>query len=470
MKIRVTPVGRLAGTLEVPGDKSISHRAVLFGALAEGRTEITGFLEGEDCLRTVSAARALGAEVTRKGAGQYLVDGVGLTGLTEPDNVIDCGNSGTTARLLLGVLAGQPFWSVLTGDDSLRRRPMGRVADPLRLMGAHVVGRDSGKRLPLCVCGTRPLKALSYASPVASAQVKTALLLAGLWADGPVSVEEPAPSRDHTERLLSAFGAGLTIDGRRVTLKPGGRLSGQPVAVPGDISSAAFFIVAAVTTADSEVTIRNAGVNPTRTGLLDVLTAMGAQIIRHPHPSPLPGREREPRTLSPLGRGEGEGRGDEGRGGEGGEPAADLLVKSSVLRPAEVGGELVPRLIDEIPVLAVAACAARGVTRIRDAAELRVKESDRLRAIATELSRMGADIVERDDGLEIRGGRRLQGAVVRSSGDHRMAMALVVAGLIADGPTVIEDTECIATSFPGFVESINRLAGLHGDSCARLLP
>ncbi len=434
MNITVTPTVRLAGTLEVPGDKSISHRAALFGALAEGRTEITGFLEGEDCQNTLKAVRALGADVTRKGPGHYLVDGAGLMGLAEPDDVINCGNSGTSARLLLGVLAGQPFWSMLTGDDSLRRRPMGRVAEPLRRMGATVVGRDGGARLPLAVCGTRPLKALHYSSPVASAQVKTALLLAGLWADGPVTVDEPALSRDHTERMLASFGARLAASPGRVSITPGGRLIGQPVAVPGDISSAAFFLVAAATLPETSLTLKNIGVNPTRTGVLDVLSGMGARIRRQ-------------------------------SGGMTGaaEPAADLSVSAAGLKGIEIGGELIPRLIDEIPVLAVAACLAQGVTRIRDAAELRVKESDRIAAIAVQLGRMGADISERPDGLEIRGGRRLRGALVQSGGDHRMAMALIVAGLGAEGATVIEDTACIATSFPGFLPALN---GLAGGACA----
>jgi 3-phosphoshikimate 1-carboxyvinyltransferase len=434
VNVIVTPTPRLAGEIEVPGDKSISHRAALFGALAEGRTEITGFLEGEDCQSTLKAIRALGAGVTRKGPGHFLIDGAGLTGLAEPDDIIDCGNSGTTARLLLGVLAGQPFWSMLTGDDSLRRRPMGRVADPLRRMGATVVGREDGARLPLAVRGTRPLKALHYSSPVASAQVKTALLLAGLWADGPVTVEEPALSRDHTERMLASFGARLAAAPGRVSLTPGGRLTGQPVAVPGDISSAAFFLVAGALLSEASVTVKNVGVNPTRTGVLDVLGAMGAGIRRAP--------ENVPGAA---------------------EPATDLSVSAAALRGVEIGGELVPRLIDEIPALAVAACAAQGVTRIRGAAELRVKESDRIAALTAQLGRMGAEISERPDGLEIRGGRRLRGTVVQSGGDHRMAMALIVAGLVAEGTTVIEDAACIATSFPGFLAALN---GLAGGACA----
>jgi 3-phosphoshikimate 1-carboxyvinyltransferase len=429
LNLRVTPVARLAGEVEVPGDKSISHRAALFGALAEGRTEISGYLEGEDCLATIRAVRALGVEVTRKGEGRYLVDGNGPAGLSEPDNVIDCGNSGTSARLRLGVLAGQPFTTVLTGDDSLRRRPMGRVTEPLVRMGAAVVGRDHGRRLPLAITGRRPLRALTYRSPVASAQVKTALLLAGLWADGPVTVQEPALSRDHTERMLAGFGARLEVAAGRVTITPGARLTGQPITVPGDISSAAFFLVAAAVAQEARVTIRNVGINPTRTGVLDVLAAMGARV---------------------------EGTG--ARPGWG-EPSSDLLITSGPLTGAEIAGALIPRLIDEIPVLAVAACLAEGPTRIREAAELRVKESDRIAAVATELGKMGARIAERPDGLEIQGGTRLTGARVRSGGDHRMAMALAVAGLVADGPTLVEDTACIATSFPGFVDAINRLAG-----------
>ena len=438
MRIHVTPVRRLRGEVTVPGDKSISHRAALFGALAAGRTEISGFLEGEDCLATLKAVRALGVEVIRKGAGHYLLDGGGLAALVEPDDVIDCGNSGTTARLLIGVLAAQPFWSVLTGDASLRRRPMDRVSAPLRQMGATVVGRQRGSRLPLAVTGTRPLRALRFVSPVASAQVKTAVLLAGLWADGPVTVEEPAQSRDHTERMLGAFGANLSIAGRTVTLHPGGQLRGQAVSVPGDVSSAAFFLAAAAAGPDAAVTVKGVGVNPTRTGLLDVLAQMGARISRQE---------------SGL-----------GLGATAAEPAADLRVTSSALRGTVVRGPLIPRLIDEIPALAVAACVAEGVTEIRDAAELRVKESDRIHAIAAELGRMGARVSERPDGLQIHGGTRLRGATVSSGGDHRMAMALVVAGLLADGETVVEDTDCIATSFPGFLDTLNALADT---PCAR---
>lgn len=426
MRVIVTPPRRLAGTVQVPGDKSVSHRAGLLGALATGPTEITGFLESEDCLNTLRALQALGVEVTRKGPGEYRIGGAGLGGLQEPDNVLDCGNSGTSARLLLGVLAGQPFWSVLTGDDSLRRRPMGRVAEPLRQMGASVVGRGEGSRLPLAIRGARPLKGLRYRSPVPSAQVKSAILLAGLFADGEVSVEEPAPSRDHTERMLRGFGCRVRVDGRSVTVTPGGDLRGHSIRVPGDISSAAFFLVAGAIVPGSAVTVSGVGVNPTRTGLLDVLGEMGAEL------------------------GISDRQGDD-------EPGATLTARASRLRGARLGGALIPRLIDELPILAVAAAAAEGVTEVLDAAELRVKESDRIATLGAELTKLGVRVEERADGFRIRGGAPLRGAVVRSWGDHRIAMALIVAGLVAEGQTVVEDTQCIATSYPEFLTTLNAL-------------
>ena len=427
MRFRVRPVRRLAGEVEVQGDKSISHRAALLGAVAEGATEVHGYLEAEDCLRTITAVQLLGADVTRKGPGHYRIVGAGLRGLQEPGDVIDCGNSGTTARLLVGILAGQPFWSMLTGDESLRRRPMGRVAEPLRAMGATFVGRAEGTRLPLAVRGAEQVRAIEYATPVASAQVKSAILFAGLGADGPVTVIEPAASRDHSEVMLRAFGARLQTAERRVTLTPG-PLRGAVVQVPGDISSAAFLLVAAAIVADARVTVTRVGVNPTRTGLLDVLAAMGATLDRAP------------------------AVGD-------GEPSASLTVATSALRATTIGGALVPRLIDEIPAVAVAAAMAAGVTEIRDAAELRVKESDRIAAIGRGLQAMGAAVEERPDGMRITGGRRLRGARVVSGGDHRMAMAFAVAGLVAEGETIIDDTACVATSFPRFVETVNALAG-----------
>jgi len=429
VKFRVRPVPRLSGSADVPGDKSVSHRAALLGALADGATEIHGYLEAEDCLRTITAVQAMGAVVTRKGPGHYRIDGAGRHGLREPGDVIDCGNAGTAARLLLGVLAGQPFWVMLTGDESLRGRPMGRIAEPLRRMGAAIVGRSGGSKLPLAVKGTRPLRAITHDSPVASAQVKSAVLLAGLYADGPVSVTEPAPSRDHSERMLRQFGAQLVTGERSVTLTPGD-LHGTTVSVPGDISSAAFLLVAATMIGDPGVTIHRVGVNPTRTGVLDVLEAMSARLRIEPAP-----------TIDEA------------------EPAADLRASASELKATSIGGALIPRLIDEIPVLAVAAACARGVTTIRDAAELRVKESDRIAALARELDKMGVAVQERPDGMTIAGPQRFRGARVTSGGDHRVAMALAIAGLVAEGETLIEDTACVATSFPQFAATLNALAG-----------
>jgi 3-phosphoshikimate 1-carboxyvinyltransferase len=429
VRFRIRPIRRLAGTTTVPGDKSISHRAALLGAMAEGVTEIRGYLEGEDCLRTLTAIERLGARVTRKGPGEYRVEGAGYDALGEPSDVIDCGNSGTTARLLLGVLAGQPFWTFLTGDDSLRRRPMARVAEPLRRMGATLVGRSDGNRLPLGVRGSSRLTPIDYTLPVASAQVKSAVLLAGLRAAGPVSVTQPAESRDHSERMLLDFGARLTTSGLHIALEPG-PLHGTTVAVPGDVSSATFLLVAAAIVPDARVAVTGVGLNPTRTGALDVLGAMGARL-----------------TVG------------EDRTGGSSEPRGVVTVETSDLAGTSIGGALIPRLIDEVPALAVAAALARGKTEVRDAAELRVKESDRVAALGRQLSAMGARVTELPDGLVIDGGAGLRGATVTSGGDHRIAMALAVAGLVADGETVVDDVECVATSFPSFVEIVNRLAG-----------
>jgi 3-phosphoshikimate 1-carboxyvinyltransferase len=424
---RVRPVDRFRGTADVPGDKSISHRALLLGALAEGVTEIHGCLEAEDCLRTLAAVEALGAEATRKGPGHYRIAGAGRHGLQEPGDVIDCGNSGTTARLLLGVLAGQPFCTLLTGDASLRRRPMARVTEPLGRMGAAIVGRAQATRLPLAVQGARPLRAITHTSAVASAQVKSAVLLAGLYADGPVTVREPALSRDHSERMLRRFGARLRAEEGAVTVEPGD-LRGTTVHVPGDISSAAFLLVAAAIVRDARVCVTRVGVNPTRTGILTVLEAMGARV-------------------------------EVGWAEEDVEPAASLTVAATELRAARVGGPLVPRLIDEVPALAVAAVVARGATTIGDAAELRVKESDRIATLAREFGKLGVRVEERADGMVIEGPQRFRGARVASGGDHRMAMALTVAGLVADGETIVEETACVGTSYPQFVETLNALAG-----------
>jgi 3-phosphoshikimate 1-carboxyvinyltransferase len=433
MNLVVGPARALTGTVQVPGDKSISHRAALVGALASGPTEVSGFLEAEDCLNTLRAIEALGVEVTRKGPGQYRIGGVGLEGFQEPDHILECGNSGTSARLLLGCLAGQPFWSLLSGDDSLRRRPMERVTRPLRAMGATVVGRQDGSRLPLAIHGNRRLRGGVHQLPVASAQVKSALLLAGLAADGSVTVEEPQASRDHTERLLARFGAQVERAGGRVTITPGNELVGQSVQVPGDFSSAAFFLLLGCVVPGSRLTIRGVGVNPTRTGLLEALQAMGAAV----------------RLTEPADQGE---------------PTATLETTTSQLTGIRVGGALIPRLIDELPVLAVAGALADGVSEVRDARELRVKESDRISALTGELSKLGVRIEELEDGFRIRGGARLSGSRVRSHGDHRIAMALIVAGLLAEGQTVVEDTACIATSFPEFATTLRAIAG---EQCVR---
>jgi 3-phosphoshikimate 1-carboxyvinyltransferase len=435
----VHPSRRVTGAVSVPGDKSVSHRAALLGAVATGVTEVHGWLEAEDCLATLRAVSALGGDATRKGPGHYVIHGAGLTGLGEPENVIDCGNSGTTARLLSGILAGQPFATILTGDDSLRRRPMERILEPLARMGARFIargGRAGGRRLPLAIQGSRPLVPIRHAPSVASAQVKSAILLAGLWASGPVTVEEPAQSRDHTERMLAAFGADVVVDGHTVTLVPGREPTGRVVRVPGDISSAAFFLVAGLLADVGTVTVQGVGVNPTRTGVLDILRAMGADLD--------------------VGAMQGDG-----------EPIADLAAKAGDLRGTSIAGSLVPRAIDELPILAVAAARAEGVTEVRDAAELRVKESDRIRSLTTELTKLGVEIEERPDGFRIVGGGRrpFRAARVRSWGDHRLAMALIVAGLAADGPSVVEDIDCIATSYPDFVATCRCLAG---EACVEL--
>ncbi len=431
MNALIRPARRVEGRVTVPGDKSISHRAALLGAMATGVTEVQGLLEAEDCLATLRAVSALGVEVTRKGHGHYVLQGGGLTSLGEPDTVIDCGNSGTSARLLLGVLAGQPFASLLTGDESLRRRPMERVVEPLVRMGARVIGRSGGRRLPLAISGTRPLAPVRHVSPVASAQVKSAVLLAGLSASGPVTVVEPTASRDHTERMLAAFGADVTVENGGVTLVPGRTLAGRLLRVPGDISSAAFFLVAGVLAEEGGVTAEGVGINPTRTGVLEVLDAMGARL------------DAAPRLPE-------------------GEPIADVTVRPAGLHGVTIGGSLIPRMIDELPIVAVAATRAEGVTEVRDAAELRVKESDRIRALVTELAKLGVTIDERADGFRITGHGRatpLRAARVSSWGDHRLAMALIVAGLFADGPTLVEGIECIATSYPDFIATCQRLAG-----------
>jgi 3-phosphoshikimate 1-carboxyvinyltransferase len=427
----LTGGGSLRGTVRVPGDKSISHRALLFGAIAEGETRIEGLLPAEDPLSTAACLRAMGVDVSAIRAGDVVtVRGVGLDGLQEPEDILDCGNSGTTMRLLLGLLAGRAGRHfVLTGDHSLRRRPMRRVGAPLATMGAMIHGREGGNLAPLAIAG-QSLRGATLRTPVPSAQVKSAILLAALTATGPTTVIEPALSRDHSERMLRAFGADLVVggpDGTTVTVTPGARLRGQAVVVPGDISSAAFWLVAGAITPGAELTVENVGLNPSRTGILEVLIEMGAAIT-----------VRNPRDVA-------------------GEPVGDLHVCHGPLRAFSIGGALIPRLVDEIPVLAVAACHADGVSRISGAEELRVKETDRLAVMARHLGAMGARLQEHPDGLTIAGVTPLRGADVDSETDHRVAMSLAVASLVARGDTHLRDSAAAAVSYPGFWDDLARL-------------
>ena len=422
------PTSKLAltGSITIPGDKSISHRALMLGAIAEGETIIEGLLLGEDPRSTAKCFRAMGATISELNTERVVVQGVGLGNLQEPADVLDAGNSGTTMRLMLGLLASHPDrLFVVTGDDSLRSRPMSRVVKPLQQMGATIWGRKQNSLAPLAVRGQQ-LKPQHYLSPIASAQVKSCVLLAGLMVEGKTTVTEPALSRDHSERMLQAFGATLEINPElnSVTLTGKPKLTGQKVIVPGDISSAAFWLVAAAIVPGSELLITNVGVNPTRTGILEALEMMEADITR----------ENE-RTVA-------------------GEPVADLRVKHSKLKAFTIAGNIIPRLIDEIPILAVAAAFAEGTTVIKDAAELRVKESDRLTAMATELGKMGAEVTEFPDGLEITGGNSLTGTDVDSYTDHRIAMSLAIAALNAQGQTTIHRAEAASISYPNFVTTL----------------
>lgn len=427
------PAAPLKGTARVPGDKSISHRALMFGALAVGRTEISGLLEGEDVLATAAALRAMGAAVERVGDGRWRVDGVGIGGLAEPEDIIDLGNSGTAARLLLGILATHPFTAFVTGDASLRSRPMGRVIDPLSRFGAQFVGREGG-RLPLAVTGAASPVPLEYRLPVPSAQVKSAVLLAGLNTPGATTVVEPQPTRDHTERMLGHFGAKIAVEpaedgGRRITVEGWPELKAAPVAVPGDPSSAAFPLVAAVIVPGSDVTVAGVGLNPSRTGLLASLADMGADIA----------------YLN--------------RRTEGGEPVADLRVRAGTLSGAEIPPERAPSMIDEYPVLAAAAACAHGKTVMRGLAELRVKESDRLAGITEGLQRCGVTAAVEGDDLVVTGGGRPPkgGTTIATRLDHRIAMAFLVFGLATRDPVAIDDARPIATSFPDFVPLMRSL-------------
>lgn len=431
LSIRPSGDRSLQGSIRVPGDKSISHRALMLGAIAHGETTIEGLLLGEDPRSTAQCFRALGARVSDLNTQVVRVQGVGLGNLQEPTDLLDCGNSGTTMRLMLGILASHPdkFFTV-TGDNSLRSRPMSRVVKPLQEMGGKIWGRQGNTLAPLAIQG-RQLKSIHYHSPIASAQVKSCILLAGLMAEGKTTVTEPALSRDHSERMLKAFGAEISVDPEThsVTVTGQAQLQGQPVVVPGDISSAAFWLVGGAIVPGSELIVENVGVNPTRTGILEALAMMDADI-----------ELINQRVVA-------------------GEPVADLRVRHSQLKACTIAGDLIPRLIDEIPILAVAAIFARGTTVIRDAAELRVKESDRLQVMATQLNQLGAQVTELPDGLEITGGTPLNGTEVDSHDDHRVAMSLAIAALCAKGTTTIHRAEAAAISYPEFTTTLQKAIG-----------
>jgi len=419
-------VNKLKGNIFVPGDKSISHRSLILGSIAQGETLISNFLNSLDCLKTLECMQALGAEIELGKDNFVKIKGKGLYGLQEPKDILDVGNSGTTIRLLTGLLSGQDFYSVLCGDASIRKRPMKRVVEPLRLMGADIWGRKDGQFAPLSVRGNK-LNPLQYILPVASAQVKTALLLAGLYTKGETIIKEPLPARDHTERMLEIMQANIKISPPEIKLTGGRELKSTDIFIPGDISSAAYFIAAASILKGSQITIKQVGINPTRTGIIEMLNKMGAKID----------------TLNYRIKSN--------------EPQADLMIERSKLQGVEIKKENIPFLIDELPLIAVVATQAQGKTVVSGAKELRVKETDRIKAIVSELRKMGADIKEREDGFIVEGPSKLKGAVCESYNDHRIAMSLAVAALLAEGKTIIRNSECIDISFPGFEKILQKL-------------
>ncbi len=423
--MQFTKIKSLKGELTVPGDKSISHRAVMFGSIAEGITEITNFLQGADCLSTISCFQKLGVEI-ENAPGKILIHGNGLYGLSAPDEILDAGNSGTTTRLISGILAAQKFDVTLTGDSSIQKRPMMRIIEPLRLMGAQIESLKGNDCAPLLITGAS-LHGIHYQSGIASAQVKSAILLAGLYADSPTSVTEPYISRNHSEIMLHYFGADIAAINTTVTIKPRPKLFGQKVVVPGDISSAAYFIAAGLITPNSEILLKNVGINPTRNGILDVAEQMGGDI-----------------TYFNVNN-------------EEGEPTADLLIRSSHLQGITIEGSVIPKLIDEIPVIAIMAAFANGTTIIKDAAELKVKESNRIDVMVDNLSAMGAKILGTDDGMIIEGGIPLTGATIDSKSDHRIAMSFAIAALNSAGVTKILGEECIRISYPDFFKDLQSL-------------
>ncbi len=420
-----TKVKSLKGEITVPGDKSVSHRSVMFGSIAKGKTEITNFLQGADCLSTIACFEKMGILIENH-KDTVIVHGKGMMGLTKPTSILDCGNSGTTTRLISGILAGQSFDVTLTGDSSIQSRPMGRIITPLTKMGASIDSINNNGCAPLMIKGST-LNGIHYNSPVASAQVKSAILLAGLYADSPTSVTEPYVSRNHSECMLSHFGATVTTSNTTATITPTKELFANKIEVPGDISSAAFFIVAGLITPNSEILIKNVGINPTRDGIIHVCKQMGGDI-----------------TLLNINNGTGE-------------PTADILVKSSNLKAISIEGAIIPTLIDELPIIAAMACFAEGTTIIKDAAELKVKESNRIDIMVKNLSSMGAHVIETDDGMIITGGAPLHGCVIDSKLDHRIAMTFAVLGSLADGETNILGADCVNISYPTFYEDFNTL-------------
>ncbi|MGC4378643.1 3-phosphoshikimate 1-carboxyvinyltransferase [Fictibacillus sp. Mic-4] len=424
--MKLSHVQRLKGIMKVPGDKSISHRSVMFGAIAEGKTKVTGFLPGDDCLSTIDCFRKLGVNIHQE--DDYVeIDGNGIEGLKEPQEVLDVGNSGTTIRLMLGALANTRFHSCIIGDKSIAKRPMKRVTVPLTEMGVAIDGRAEGNFTPLSIRGGNT-KGIQYTSPVASGQVKSAILLAGLGAEGVTSVSEPHKSRDHTERMLQAFGVNVQVDGLTVSIEGKQKLKGTNIEVPGDISSAAFFLAAGAIVPESELTIQKVGMNPTRTGIIDVLQLMGADLSI------------------------------ENAQNEAIEPFADLHIKTSSLKGIEIGGELIPRLIDEIPIIALMATQAEGTTVIKDAAELKVKETNRIDTVVNELKKLGANIEATEDGMIIHGKTRLAASSVDSHGDHRIGMMLGIASCIATGEMTINNSDAVRVSYPGFFDQLNELS------------
>lgn len=423
--MEIKKITNLRGEIQIPGDKSISHRAVMFGSLASGTTKITNFLDGADCLSTISCFQSMGISI-EKNTSEILVHGKGLHGLSSPSHILDVGNSGTTTRLISGILAGQNFSSELTGDESIQSRPMKRIMTPLQSMGADIISVKNNGCAPLRING-KPLTAIHYNSPVASAQVKSCVLLAGMYADGITSVTEPVLSRNHTEIMLKHFGASVFSSGTTASIHPNPALEAREIKVPGDISSAAYFIAAGLLTPNSEIILKNVGINSTRDGILRVCQAMGGDIS----------------ILNKY---------------DDGEPTADLLIRTSTLHGTTIGGDIIPTLIDEIPMIAIMAAFAEGTTIIKDAAELKVKESDRIAVMADNLKRMGADVVATDDGMIIHGGRPLHGAVIDSHNDHRIAMSFAVAGGICEGPLDIIGAECVNISYPKFYTDLYRLS------------